>query len=125
MSHDLTMSKMCAVPQLVSAPLKVPCHEDIAVSGQFCTKVITWCLYSSTKCSCKVLKETSNKFHQGTVTLILFGDFCSIALKLEKVGPIFSPLSMSILTRSVATEDRKHFQFLYIILNNKTAPLFL
>ena len=109
------MSKMCAIPQLVSAPLKVPCHEDIAVSGQFCTEVITWCLYSSTKCSSKVVKKIPNKFHQGTLALILFGDFCSIALKLEKVGPIFSRLSMSILARSVATADRKQFQFLYII----------
>ena len=41
------------------------CHEDIeAVLGQFCSEVITQCLYPYTKCSYKVTKKISNKFHQ-------------------------------------------------------------
>ena len=30
-------------------PLKGLCHEEFAISDQFCTKIITKCLYSYTK----------------------------------------------------------------------------
>ena len=52
--------------------LKRLCHENIAVLGQFCADVITWCLYQYTKCSCKVMKNISNKLYQGALTIIIF-----------------------------------------------------
>ena len=38
---------------LYKVTLKGPRHEDFAVLVQFCAKIVTWCFYSYTKCSCK------------------------------------------------------------------------
>ena len=60
--------------------LKGLCHEDFAVLGQFCAKVIyyllpTYCLEPYTKCSCRVMKKISNKFNQLTKHSIVLSDF--------------------------------------------------
>ena len=44
--------------------------EDFAVLGQFCAKIITWGLYSYTKCSCKTKRKISNEFYQQELTII-------------------------------------------------------
>ena len=49
--------------------------------------------------------------------------FAGIAIKLEKVGPTFSSFNPCPSLASVATFDRKQFQYLNIVLNNKTGPL--
>ena len=41
------------------------CHDDIVVWGQFCAKVIYLVQ------SYRVIKKTSNKFHQGALTIII------------------------------------------------------
>ena len=60
-------------------------HEDFAVLGQFCAKIITYCLLPYTKCSFKTKRKISSEFHQEELTitnfLVIFGD---IASKLEK-----------------------------------------
>ena len=53
--------------------------------------------------------------------IIFYVIFAGIALKLEKAGPTFSSLSLP----SFATDNRKQFQCLIIVLNNKTEPSFL
>ena len=84
--------------------LKGLCHKDVTFSGQFCTQVITWYLYPHTKCSCRVMEKISNKFFHGGLTLILisFGEFSNFNLCL------FFP--------SIATDNRKQFQCLTIVL---------
>ena len=47
-------------------------HEDFAILGQICAKIITKCLYSYTKCSCKAMRKISNEFYQGELTIITF-----------------------------------------------------
>ena len=46
-------------------------HEDFAILGHFCAKLITECLYSHTKCSCKTMRKMSNEFYQGELTIIM------------------------------------------------------
>ena len=56
---------------------------------------------------------------------IFFGLFLKIdiALKLEKVGPTLSSFNLcpSVLP-FVATDDKKRFQCVNIVLSNKTGP---
>ena len=47
-------------------------HEDFAILGQLCAKIITKCLYSYTKCSCKAMGKISNEFYQGELTITIF-----------------------------------------------------
>ena len=47
-----------------------------------------------------------------------------VALKLEKVGPIFFKFHPCPSLPSVAVDDRKQFPCLSIFLNNETGPLF-
>jgi len=54
--------------------------------------------------------------------LVIFED---IASKLEKIGPIFSSFNPSPSLPSVATEDRKQFQWRKIVFINKARPSFL
>ena len=44
--------------------LKGQCHEDFAVLDQFWAKIITFRLYSLTKCFCKATTKISNEFYQ-------------------------------------------------------------
>ena len=52
--------------------LKGLCHKDFAIFGQFCTKIITQCLYSYMKCSYKTIRKISNELYQGELTIIIF-----------------------------------------------------
>ena len=52
--------------------LKGLCHGDFAILGQFCTKIITKCLYLYTKYSCKTMRKMSNEFYEGQLTIIIF-----------------------------------------------------
>ena len=50
--------------------------------------------------------KISKNFHQGAITIaICFGDFAFVALKLKKVGPMFSRFNPYSLLPSVATDD--------------------
>ena len=51
--------------------------------------------------------------------------FAAIPLKLEKVGPFFQSFNPYPSLQSAATDDRKQFQCINIVLNKKTGPLFL
>ena len=67
------------------------------------------------------MKQISNKFQQGTLTILIAGN----AFKLEKVGSAFSIFNPCPSLPPVATDDREQFQCLNIVLNDKTKPLFL
>ena len=63
--------------------------------------------YPCTKCSCRVLIKISNKFHQGTITTIMFS--AGIALKLDQTFPSFNSLSSFL---SVTTDGRKQLTYI-------------
>ena len=74
----------------------------------------------------KLRGKISNEFYQGELTIIIFWViFENIASKLEKIGPIFSSFNPFPSLPSVATDDRKQFQYRKIVFNNKAGPLFL
>ena len=54
--------------------------QNIDVLGQFCAEVCTctWCFYPYKKCSCRVMKKITIKFHQGALIIILFWQFFSL-----------------------------------------------
>ena len=88
--------------------------------GQFCAKVITLSLYRCTKRSCRVMKKISIKFHQEALTSNnCFGDILGITIKLENAGSTFSTFNPSPSLPSAAKDDRRHFQLVNIVLNNK------
>ena len=66
------------------------------------------------------MKTISNDFHKNCLVI-----FKGISLKLEKLEPTFSSFYPCAFMSSVATDDRKQFQYLNIALNNNTGPLFL
>ena len=73
------------------------------------------------------MKNISNKFNQGTVTTviisIIFWNISSgMSLKLEKKKS-FNPFPL--LPAPFATDDRNQFQCKNIVLNNRSASLFL
>ena len=76
---------------------KGPCHEDIAFLIKLFSEVITWYLYPCTNCSCSVMINISNKFHQRAQTIIFF----------LGGGGFHVPC---LLFPSIATDDRKQFQ---------------
>ena len=55
------------------------------------------------------------------IFLVIFVD---MALKLEKVGSTFSSFSPCPSLPSIETDNKEQFQFLNIVLNNKTEPFF-
>ena len=72
------------------------------------------------------MKKISNEFYQRQLTIIIFlVVFGNIASKLEKIGPIFSSFNPFPSLPSVATGDRKQFQWHKIVFNNKGRSLFL
>ena len=72
------------------------------------------------------MKKISNEFYQRQLTIIIFSVvFKNIASKLENIGPIFSSFNPFASLPSVATDDRKQFQYCKIDFNNKARPLFL
>ena len=58
--------------KLASSSLKGLRHEDFVSLGHFCAKIITYSLYSYTKCSCNTMKKISNEFYQRQLTIIIF-----------------------------------------------------
>ena len=50
--------------------------------------------------------------------------FAGITLKLENVGLTFSSFKPCPSLPSVATDDRKQFEYVNIVLNKQTGPLF-
>ena len=101
---------------IIPANVKGPCHERVAVLGQFCAQVITQCLYN-TQNALLGIWNISNKFYQGALIIIIF---VSMALKLEKVGQTFSSFNECSFLPSVKTDDRKKIQCRNIVFNNKT-----
>ena len=86
--------------------LKEQCHEDFAALGQFCAKIIT-------NCSCKATTKISNKCYQRGLTMINFlRIFGTRSIKIRKGWPIFSSFNPLPSMPSVATGDRKQFQYL-------------
>ena len=72
------------------------------------------------------MRKISNEVYRGELTIIIFLlIFENIALKLEKIGPIFSSFNPFPSLSSAATDDRKQFQCRKIVFNNKARPLFL
>ena len=72
------------------------------------------------------MRKISNEVYRGELTIIIFLlIFENIALKLEKIGPIFSSFNPFPSLPSVATDGRKQFQWRKIVFNNKARPLFL
>ena len=99
------------------------------VGGNKC-RLSTICAVFSirVKVSGKVAPTISNKYYQGALaiaikTFLLI--FSGIALKLENVGPTFSSFNPHTSLPFVETDDRKQFQCLNIVFNNKTAPLLI
>ena len=56
---------------------------------------------------------------------IFLVSFAGIVLKLEKVGPTFSRFNPFPSLPFVTNDNRKQFQCLNVVLNNKTEQLFL
>ena len=68
----------------------------------------------------RFMKKISIKFHQEALTSNNFlGDILGITIKLEKAGSTFSAFNPSPSLSSVAKDDRRHFQLVNIVLNNK------
>ena len=69
----------------------------------------------------KLRGRISNEFYQGELTITIFWViFENIASKLEKIGPILASFNPFPSLPSVATDDRKQFQYRKIV-----GPLFL
>ena len=128
-----------------SNPWRDNVDEDNAVLGQFCAKVITYCLYSFIYSSCRVSIKNlmrcslimyftlfhSNVSHsplerlaQLDVSYHLSLRFYDMNKSVVTIGNVWSFNPCSFLL-SIATDDRKQFQCLNIVLNNKTGPSFL
>ena len=63
--------------------------------------------------------------HLPYTTIIFFGEFCRRCVKTWKGWINLSSFNACPSLPSVATDDRKQFQWLNKDLNNKTGPLFL
>ena len=101
-------------------------HEDFAVLGQFCAKIITVGAFRHPQnAALKTMRKISNEFYQGELTIIIILVTSEgMASKLEKIGPIFSSFNPFPSLPSVATDDTKQFEYRRIVFNNKTRPLF-
>ena len=72
--------------------------------------------FAHTQISCRVMKISNHN--------IFFMTFPGRALKLEKVGPTFSRFNPCPSLQSVATDDRKQFQYLNKVLHHNSVPWF-
>ena len=52
--------------------LKGQCHQDFAVLGKFCAKIIVFEALIVNKCLCKAMTEISNEFYQEGLIIIHF-----------------------------------------------------
>ena len=75
--------------------------------------------------TCGVMK--ANICHERTLSTVCccYYFFRHNAIQFAKVGPTFSSLSPCPSLPSAETGERRQFQCLNIVLNNKTGPLFL
>ena len=71
------------------------------------------------------MTRISNKFHQEALNKTFWVTFTNIALKLDNIGPIFSSFNRCPPLQSIATGDKRQYQGLNIVLNNKAGPLVL
>ena len=70
--------------------------------------------------------KISNEFYQRGLTIINFLRFSQhVESKHKKNWPIFSNFNPFPSVPSVATSDRKQFQYLQIVFSNKTRSLVL
>ena len=75
-----------------------------------------------------VMKKLSSKFRKGALTIYyysFFGEFCRHFVKTWNGWINLSSFNTCPSLPSVATDDRKQFQWLNKDFNNKTGPLFL
>ena len=92
----------------------MPCHEDIAVLGQFCFKVSQFC-FPYTKCYERDdIKQISS---ESTIDRNNFSEHTT--KKLKKVAQLFQVSIPRPSLHQVATADRTQFPCL------NTVPLFL
>jgi len=85
-------------------------------------------LYTLTKSFCKVTTKISNEFYQRRLTVTKFLRIFHIedvASKFGKNWPVFSHFNPFPSLPSESTGDRKQFQYLQIVFNNKPKPLVL
>ena len=105
--------------------VKEKCHEDFADLGKFCAKIITLRrFYLFKKCFCKATTKISNEFYQRELTIInFFRIFGTRSIKTRINWPIFFKFQ-SISIHAIRS-DRKQFQYLPIVFNNKTRSIVL
>ena len=74
----------------------------------------------------KATTRIPNEFHQITLTIInflrIFGTF---SIKTRMNWPFFSRLNPLLSMSSIVPGDRKQFQYLQMVFNNKTRSLVL
>ena len=71
------------------------------------------------------MRKISNEIYPVELNTIFFSlIFEDVASNLEKIGLNISSFNPFPSLPSVATDDRKQFQCLKIVFNNKTRPLF-
>ena len=63
--------------------------------------------FTDTKCSSRVMKKISNKFHQGALTITYLSDFCRHSRKTWKIGPIFSSFNWSMSFLAIRSNRRQ------------------
>ena len=80
--------------------------------------------YHSQNAPLELAKKKSNKFHQGAETIIVYILNILIFLKALNLGTI-SSFKPCLSLPPVSRDDRKQFQWLNIVLNNKNGQLFL
>ena len=70
-------------------------------------------------------EDIQPKFHQGALIALQILEISACSqVKLEKIGPTFSLVNPCPFLSSIATDDRKHFYCINIVVSNKNEPLF-
>ena len=128
MSHKYRVGVCTGIPINLR---KQMCGLECLKTSQFCSKnsilrnnLLSLPIHKMLLWSYKEdITQISTRITNQNIFLMIFE---GIALKLEKVGPTLSSLNPcpSILPFA-ATDDKKRFQCVNIVLNNKTAPLIL
>jgi len=71
------------------------------------------------------MTRISNKFHQEALNKTFLGDFHKYSiLKLDNIDPIFSRFNPRPPLQSIATDDKRQYQGLNIVLINKAGQPF-
>ena len=72
------------------------------------------------------MKKISNKFHQGALTIIFFGDFLvGMALNLEKVGPTYFEQNWDPFLESPGNFSGPESCFMFAVFVFKIKVLFI